>query len=121
MKKVVQTFENESDELVHVFVNGEEIITTPSHPFYVYKFGWTLAGSLKAGDVLVLSNGELVTVEWVQHEILESPVKVYNLEDADFNTYFVGDEAVLVHDYNPNGRNGGDAHQQKTKELIAEL
>ena len=33
----------------------------------------------------------------------------------------MGDEAVLVHNYNPNGRNGGDAHQQKTKELIAEL
>ena len=25
---------------------------------------------------------------------------MYNLEVADFNTYFVGDEAVLVHNYN---------------------
>ncbi len=39
LKRVVQTFENESDELVHVFVNGEEIITTPNHPFYVPKLG----------------------------------------------------------------------------------
>ena len=39
LKKVVQTFKNESDELVHVFVNGEEIITTPNHPFYVPKLG----------------------------------------------------------------------------------
>lgn len=31
--------------------------------------------------MLVLSNGELVTVEWVQHEILESPVKVYNFDE----------------------------------------
>ena len=59
--------------------------------------GWTLAIKLRAGDLLVLSNGEYVIVEAVQHEILESPVKVYNLEVADFNTYFVGDEAVLVH------------------------
>ena len=49
---------------------------SPSHLFYVAKFGWTLAGSLKTGDVLVLSNSELVTVEWIQHEILESPIKV---------------------------------------------
>ena len=83
--------------MIQVHVNGETISATPSHPFYVYKFGWTLAGSLKAGDVLVLSNGELVTVEWVQHEILESPVKVYNFEVEDFHTYFVGKSSVLVH------------------------
>ena len=47
--------------------------------------------------MLVLSNGELVTVEWVQHEILESPVKVYNFEVEDFHTYFVGECGVLVH------------------------
>ena len=97
VKKVTQTYDNETDELVHIHVNGETISATPSHPFYVYKFGWTLAGSLKAGDVLVLSNGELVTVEWVQHEILESPVKVYNFEVEDYHTYFVGENGVLVH------------------------
>ena len=58
------------DELVHIGVNGETISATPTHPFYVDKLGWTLARSLRAGDILVLSNGELVTVEWVQHEIL---------------------------------------------------
>ena len=47
--------------------------------------------------MLVLSNGELVTVEWVQHEILESPIKVYNFEVEDFHTYFVGENRVLVH------------------------
>ena len=85
------------DELVHIGVNGETISATPTHPFYVDKLGWTLARSLKAGDVLVLSNGELVTVEWVQHEILESPIKVYNFEVEDFHTYFVGECGVLVH------------------------
>ncbi|MFR5118577.1 MAG: polymorphic toxin-type HINT domain-containing protein [Ruminococcus sp.] len=45
--------------------------------------------------ILVLSNGELVTVEWVQHEILESPIKVYNFEVEDFHTYFVGENGIL--------------------------
>ena len=97
VKTVTETYVNETDELIHIGVNGETISATPSHPFYVNKFGWTLAGSLKAGDVLVLSNGELVTVEWVQHEILESPIKVYNFEVEDFHTYFVGESSVLVH------------------------
>ena len=47
--------------------------------------------------MLVLSNGEIVTVEWVQHEILESPIKVYNFEVQDFHTYFVGENGVFVH------------------------
>ena len=59
--------------------------------------GWTLAKNLRAGDVLVLFNGEFVVIEWIQHEILESPVKVYNFKVEDFHTYFVGENSVLVH------------------------
>ena len=97
VKTVTETYVNETDELIHIGVNGETISATPTHPFYVDKLGWTLARSLRAGDILVLSNGELVTVEWVQHEILESPIKVYNFEVQDFHTYFVGQSSVLVH------------------------
>ena len=97
IKEVTQTYVNETDELIHIGVNGETISATPTHPFYVDKLGWTLARSLRAGDVLVLSNGEFVTVEWVQHEILESPIKVYNFEVEEFHTYFVGENRVLVH------------------------
>ncbi len=107
VKTVTETYVNETDELVHIGVNGETISATPSHPFYVNKFGWTLAGSLRAGDVLVLSNGELVTVEWVQHEILENPIKVYNFEVQDFHTYFVGESGILVH----NGKKCGEGNE----------
>lgn len=55
VKTVTETYVNETDELVHIGVNGETISATPSHPFYVNKFGWTLAGSLRAGDVHILS------------------------------------------------------------------
>ncbi len=95
VKTVTETYINETDELIHIGVNGETISATPTHPFYVDKLGWTLARSLRAGDVLVLSNGELVTVEWVQHEILENPIKVYNFEVEDFHTYFVGENGIL--------------------------
>ena len=95
VKTVTETYVNETDELIHIGVNGETISATPTHPFYVDKLGWTLARSLRAGDVLVLSNGELVTVEWVQHEILENPIKVYNFEVEDFHTYFVGENGIL--------------------------
>ena len=35
LKQVVQTFRNETKELVHITVNGEEIVCTPTHPVYV--------------------------------------------------------------------------------------
>ena len=120
VKTVTETYINETDELVHIGVNGETISATPSHPFYVDKLGWTLARSLKAGDVLVLSNGELVTVEWVQHEILESPIKVYNFEVQDFHTYFVGECGVLVHNWCQDDidalRNGKDYYASSVDE-----
>ena len=97
LKEVVQTFENEATELVHIGVDGEEIICTNEHPFYSPIKGWIAASKLRAGDVLVTVNGEYVVVEWVQHEILESPIKVYNFEVADFHTYYVSDISVLVH------------------------
>ena len=97
LKEVVQTFRNETEEWVHVKVNGEEITCTPMHPFYSPVKGWTSAVDLRAGDILVMLNGEYVVVEQVQHELLESPETTYNFEVEDFHTYYVGDEPVLVH------------------------
>ena len=97
MKEVVETYVNETNELVRIYMNGEEIVCTPSHPFYSPVKGWTEAVRLRAGDILVLVNGEYVVVEKIQHEILEAPVTVYNFQVEDFHTYFVADTGVLVH------------------------
>ncbi len=49
-KTVLETYENETNELVHVHVNGETISATPTHPFYVNQFGWTRAALLFQKD-----------------------------------------------------------------------
>ena len=126
IKTVVSTFERETDELVRVYAGGEEIITTAEHPFYVPKRGWTAAIELRAGDVLVNVNGEYVILEKIEHELLESPVKVYNFEVEDFHTYYVGDSGVLVHNMcsikpispkkiNTGRLKGVDVHQFKSE------
>lgn len=97
LKPVVETYINETTELTHIFVGGEEIVATPTHPFYCPVKGWTDAAHLRAGDILVLVNGEYVVVEKIQHELLESPVKVYNFQVEDYHTYYVSDNGVLVH------------------------
>ncbi len=97
LKEVVQIFRNETEEWVHVKVNGEEITCTPMHPFYSPVKGWTSAVDLRAGDILVMLNGEYVVVEQVQHELLESPETTYNLGVDEFHTYYVGNGSILVH------------------------
>ena len=88
---------NAIEKWVHVKVNGEEITCTPMHPFYSPVKGWTSAVDLRAGDILVMLNGEYVVVEQVQHELLESPETTYNFEVEGFHTYYVGNTSVLVH------------------------
>lgn len=97
LRPVMETYVNETNELVHVFVSGEEIVTTPGHPFYSPVKGWTDAVHLRAGDILVLVNGEYVVVEKIQHELLEAPIHVYNFNVAGFHTYYVTNAGVLVH------------------------
>lgn len=77
-------------------MGGEEIVATPTHPFYCPVKGWTDAAHLRAGDILVLVNGEYAVVEKIQHELLENPVKVYNFQVEDYHTYYVS-SGVLVH------------------------
>lgn len=48
LKPVVETYINETTELTHIFVKGEEIVATPTHPFYCPVKGWTDAAHLRA-------------------------------------------------------------------------
>lgn len=84
-------------------VAAEDIDTTTNHPFYVIGSGWVAAGDLNEGDEVYLIDGSIAFITGAELEKLAEPIKVYNLEVADFNTYFVGDEAVLVHNYPDNG------------------
>ena len=122
-KRVVQTFENETKELVHVTAGGDIITATPEHPFYVPQRGWVGAIELRAGDILVQVNGEYAVVERIEHELLETPVTVYNFEVEGFHTYFVGDAGVLVHndcipkDLTPDGSGRKGAFNAAKREI----
>ncbi len=97
LKPVVNLFINEKTELVHIKVKDQEITTTNEHPFYIPDKGWTAAINLRAGDQLVLLSGEIAIIEFTLHEILETPITVYNFEVEDFHTYYVSELGILVH------------------------
>ena len=96
-KTVLETYVRKVNKLVHITINGEEIVTTDNHPFYVQGRGFINAGNLLVGDKLVSVNGEDLIIEDYYLELTEEPVSVYNFQVEDFHTYFVGDCAVWVH------------------------
>ena len=96
-KTVLETYIREVTTLVHLTVNGEEIVTTVDHPFYVKNQGFIKAGELIVGDELLDVNGNVLLVENFDVELTDKPVKVYNFQVEDFHTYHVSGFSVLVH------------------------
>ena len=98
-------------------MNGEEIVTTVDHPFYVKNQGFIKAGELIVGDELLDVNGNVLLVENFAIELTEKPVKVYNFEVEDFHTYHVGRLGVLVHNA---GKEYGKQYSPEQQKLVKE-
>ena len=105
-KAVVETYVRETGQLVHLWVGGELISTTPNHPFWVRGRGFVSAGELQAGEELLTAAGEGCRIENVRQEIVESPERVYNFQVEGFHTYHVGSIGVLVHNTGCGGEGG---------------
>ena len=120
-KPVLHLFRNTTKEWCTVSIRGAEgelyeITSTPGHKYFVpenrvrkdsrapehasyagLSEKWVSACDLKCGDKVLLSDGTLCEVEGVTLKQLETPETTYNLEVADFHTYYVSDACVLVH------------------------
>lgn len=96
-KTVLETYVRKVDKLVHLVINGEEVITTDNHPFYVQGRGFIEAGRLLVGDKLVSVNGDDLLIEKYKIEEFEISVNVYNFQVENSHTYFVGRNTVWVH------------------------
>ena len=96
LAKVTDISVSETDELVHLTIDGELIRTTASHPFYTASGEWKAAGDLMVGDRVVTMTGE-ATVEATEVEKLAEAVTVYNLTVEGEHNYYVAENGVLVH------------------------
>lgn len=108
---VEEVFVRETTELININIGSETIRSTPDHPFYVPQKGFINAVELRAGDILLNINGDYVIIEEIQHEILESPITVYNFRVANDHTYFVGNSKIGVH----NAKYGKNALPSKNE------
>ena len=113
-KPVLQLFRNTTREWYHIHVNGEEIVCTGGHPFYVVnaaadrqtvnyeckpknaKGDWICANELQIGDKLQLTNGTVVAIKAIQVERLDVPQTTYNFEVSEAHTYYVSDSKIFI-------------------------
>ncbi len=72
-----------------------QIETTDDHPFWVPAKGWVFTLDLKPGDQIETDGYGLVKVNGVKDE--QRTALTYNLEVADYHTYYVSKRKLLVH------------------------
>ena len=98
-KKVLEKYVRKTRELVHIIAGGEEIVSTPDHPYYVEGRGFVNACQLCIGSPLMDADGKILEIEQIYKEQLEKneEVTVYNFQVEDWHTYHVGEMEVMVH------------------------
>lgn len=102
--RVIWDLETVSEKgVVHTFR------TTDDHPWWVDGHGWKRTDELTPKDILATQTGKKVSVLSVTNTNLIEPT--FNFEVADFNTYFVGESKVWVH--NAHCNIFGNAQQTK--------
>lgn len=97
-KTVELVTKRQPSPLIRITVDGDEILATRGHPFWVVGKRWTMAKHIQAGDLLHTVSGSLPVVKVEELPTPEAWYEfAYNLQVADFHTYFVGEKQMLVH------------------------
>jgi hypothetical protein len=93
-KPVLATTLRPASPVREIKIGDDSISATRGHPFWVSGVGWRMAKELKAGDPLHTAAGpvEITSIDEGRDAIC------FNLVVADFGTYFVGEQKLLVHD-----------------------
>jgi hypothetical protein len=93
-KLVLGTTIRPPSEIVRVRTENHEVHATLGHPFWVIGEGWRMTKQLVPGDRLYGLSGT-VAIDAVE----PGPQwRAHNLVVEGFNTYFVGEHQLLVHD-----------------------
>ncbi len=95
-RPVVGTTIRPPSPVVELSLEGETIVATRGHRFWVAGHGWRMAKFLSAGNTLFGGKGSVDLGSVAETE--DQPA--YNLVVGEFHTYFVGHSRLLVHDNN---------------------
>ncbi|RHX89489.1 hypothetical protein DLM76_21420, partial [Leptospira yasudae] len=103
--RVLKTYVRQTETIYKLtYENGRIVETTASHPFQIEGKGWVEVKDLRVGDRSILSNEKTLSITSI--DIEEREETVYNLKVEDAHTYFVTEDAILVHNANYNSETG---------------
>ena len=95
LKKVLETFIHQKDEIYTLKVNNQLIYTTEEHPFYVINKGWINTEKLNFDDKLLSIKTGPTNIQNISKR--KSKTYVYNFEVEDNHNYLITKEELLVH------------------------
>jgi RHS repeat-associated protein len=99
LRPVTHLFRYERDTVYVLHTaTGETLRTTSDHPFYV-RGQWVRVKRLRVGDSLVSQSGQRHVLRRIDRQ--PEHVTVYNFTVDELHTYFVGQNAILVHNSVP--------------------
>ena len=99
LRPVTHLFRYERDTVYVLHTaTGEALRTTSDHPFYV-RGQWVRVKRLRVGDSLVSQSGQRHVLRRIDRQ--PEHVTVYNFTVDGLHTYFVGQNAILVHNSGP--------------------
>ena len=97
VRKVQEVVRNEAYTIYHIWLDGvEQVQTTAYHPIFVKEIGWVSAINLHEGDLVETMDGKAQITKIVKFRS-EEPVEVYNLHVEEWETYFVSEKQIYVH------------------------
>ena len=106
LKPVTATTVRETNQVISVEIGGEQIVTTPEHPFYVVnndKYnGYVAAKYLLVGNCIQTADGRYLEISAIDQQTLDKPITVYNFSVDDNHSYYVGESELLVHNVSCN-------------------
>jgi hypothetical protein len=127
-KKVIRIFEHVRDTVYQLTIGTDVVRTTSDHPFFVGG-RWLRVKELRAGDSVLTYSGAKLVISSIR--LVVGRTTVHNFEVADFHTYYVSKQRVLVHNNGPcnvnpktphsNGTSGNNGAAQYGKRVHAEL
>lgn len=94
-RPITRTTTTPEASLLKLSIGEDSIVSTGGHRFWRSGTGWRMAKQLYAGDAVFSARGSID----IQKIDKAEAGSAYNLEVAEFHTYFVGKNRLLVHDY----------------------
>lgn len=99
LKEVAGIYMATTTSFFKIKVGDDVIRVTPNSKFYIQDKGWVNSYKLKCGDKIFSKDNSNLVVTEIEHEILDNPIKIYNIKIEDNYNYLITSQELLIKRY----------------------